>query len=154
MKENKIERQVDKPIDVVKFYYSRYKEYVKAYNKVKEESGSLNDTLKQLTSNGVSSEKTFKDAALEYIQINSMYSNEVMFASNKFLNAADFYMKIDKNDLPEDVTKEYVLLKNQEFKSGFSVKDNKFIRNSKVEPREIPQEEFDYLFEYLKQQLK
>ena len=156
MKDNKEKKEIKviKPREVVEVYYNIFKDYEKAYEEVNKNKKTLNKILQDILVKGNSSEEDFKDAAKEYIITNSLYSQEVAFAANKFLNAVDFYMKTVVEDLPENITKDYILVKQQEFKSAFSVKNNTFVRNSKGDIPEMPQEEYDYLFEYLKNQFK
>jgi hypothetical protein len=148
------EKNTSKPIDVVKFYYAIYKDNETAYNNAMGTRDGLDKQLREMVSKGNSTEQDFQNIAKEHITISTVYSSEVMFAANKFLNAADFYLKILDEELPEEMLKDYVVLKNQEYKQAYSVQNGQFVRNSKVDLPEIPQEHYDYLFNFFKMQFE
>ena len=141
-------------LEVVKFYYSLYRQNEEAFNNSQENKKGLKEQLSPLLSNGDKTSQEFKNLAKEYMQIITMYGNEVGFAANKFLNAADIYLKVEDEDLPEDMSKAYVMLKSTEYKPIYSVKNGQFVRNSKQSLPEAPQKEFDFIFDWLKDNLE
>ena len=151
MSKNKEENK-DKLFELVNFYYQIYKDFEKAYeNAIKNQSG-LQEQLKPLVEKGSSETTEFKNLALEYMKLQGTYTFEVGFASNKFLNAADFYLKVKEEDLPADMTKDYLMLKNEEYKPTVVVKDGQFIEtsNKKIELNNM---QLDYIMNVLKEQL-
>ncbi len=146
-KENKI-------LEVVKFYYTLYKQNEEAFNNSQDNKKGLKEQLTPLLNKGDNSSQEFKNLAKEYMKIITMYSNEVAFSANKFLSAADINLKVDEDYLPEDISKEYVVLNSTEFKPAFSVSNGRFVRNSKQSLPEVPQKEFDFIFDWLVQNLE
>jgi hypothetical protein len=152
MSKNKEKQPEDNLLELVKFYYKRYKDFEKAYeNAIKNQEG-LQDQLKPLVEKGSSDTEEFKNLALEYMKIQGTYTFEVGFASNKFLNAADTYLKVNEKDLPEDITKDYIMLKNEEYKPTLVVKDGQFVEtsNKKVEMNNL---QLEYIMKLLQEQL-
>lgn len=143
-----------KVLEVVNFYYSMYRENEQAYNNAIENKKGIKEQIKPLLDKGDKTSQEFKNLAKEYMKIITMYSNEVAFAANKFLNSAEVYLKVEEEDLPEDISKAYVLLKGTEYKPAFSVKNGQFVRNSKQALPEAPQKEFDFIFDWLVQNLE
>ena len=145
------DKKVLKPIEVVELYYNAYKDYKEAYDNV--DTKSLQSELKSLVESGEKGE-VFKKASMDYINATTNYSAEVMFASAKFLNAADFYLKTNTEDLPEDMTRDFVMLKKEEYRHVYSVKGGKFVSNTKSKPKEIPEEGIGFLFDYFQDMFK
>src|SRR5690606_38374466 len=142
MKENKESTQVEESnfYKVLRTYYERFLAFDIAY---KNEFKSREDMAKELQDtlvNEDSNSDRFKNTVREYMTLNSMHSAEVAHSASKFFIAADLYQLVTKKELEEDMAKKYIELKDNEYKSAFSVKNGKFIRNKDVELPKIPQE--------------
>ena len=146
-KENKL-------LDLVTFYYRIYKDCEIAYDNAMKNKGKLQDELRPLVKKGDSSTQEFKNIANEFLPVVTSYNTEVSFASSKFFNAADIYLKVEEKELPTDMAKDYIILKNAEYKPAFSVKNKQFVRNSEQELPEIPQDQFDMILNWLKQEFQ
>lgn len=153
MKENKEETGKDTFKEVLKNYYDRYISYERAYEKQGELRDRMSEELKEvLQSTEDSSSQKFKNIVKEHIMMNSMHSAEVSNAATKFCIVADVYQIVTEEELSEEMAKKYMLLKQNEYKSNFSIVDGNFVKNEKTELPEIPQEEYDFLFEYFEKQ--
>ena len=91
---------------------------------------------------------------MDFTRNTSLYTNDITFIANKFLNAADFYIKTNEKDLPAEILKDYITLKDREYKTQYSVEKGEFVKNSESTDVEIPQQEFDIIFNYYKSMIR
>ena len=153
-KKKEPKNQIAKPLDLVRFYYKLYQDYNKAYNGTVGQTKELENKLKELVKEGNSSDEDFKKVVMDFTRNTSLYTNDITFIANKFLNAADFYIKTNEKDLPAEILKDYITLKDREYKTQYSVEKGEFVKNSESTDVEIPQQEFDIIFNYYKSMIR
>lgn len=152
MKENKQATVEEKLEAMVLMYYERYKEYLRAYNNLGDTRENVMKALKPLIDKGDSSSTEFKNLAKEHMGLNTLYPREVSYVATKFLLVAEIYQNVVEKELSQEMSEVYAELKSKEFRSQFSVEKGQFRKNREVELPKIPDSEFDFLFEYLKNQ--
>jgi hypothetical protein len=132
-----------------------FKEYETTYDKINKQD-DVEAILKPYTKKGSfdAGDEELKKALMDYILVYSQYPTEVSFFATKFLNAADLFLNSCDRKLPDNISSDYIRLKKTEYKPNFSVEKGKFVRNRDAMLPEIPDEQLQGLFEFVKGQLK
>ncbi len=140
----------NKFLKVVESYHSMYVSYRSAHTNLKDKKEQLIEKLKPLLEKSTSEDKDFKEMSKDYLSMISTYPQEVNFFATKFVHAADLYIIVTEEELPEEISRDYIQLKGIEYKSSFSIKKGKFVKNSSADLPTIPDKEYDNIFRFLK----
>lgn len=139
--------------DIVIKYHTLYKEYDKAFEVNTLSREDITKKILPIIESGSSEDKEFKDLAKHIYIDNTEQANDVAYYSNKFFITADAYLLTSEEDLPEEITKDYLKLKNQEYTPTFAILKGKFERK-KESNQVLSQEAFDLAFEQIKNQIE
>ena len=149
MKESKEEQDTaDKLKSVLERYYQRYLDFDKAYKLQGDTRAGIAKELADSLRDKDSRSMEFQNVVKEHMLLNATHSTEVANAATKFCILAEVYQLVTGQELESDMAESFMVLKGLEFKSAFSVENGKFVKNSNAELPEIPQEEYDFLFDY------
>lgn len=152
MKENSKEKI---PLEkIIERYFNVYVEYRDLYLSQEPSREDIKKEFKDLVLNSSADEEKFKEKAKKIWIDNSIRHTDLRYYENKFLQAVDLYLLTTEEELDQKIVQEYILLKKQEHKPFFSVVNKEFKENTKTDIKNIPQQEFNNIFNAIKYQIE